>query len=81
MPEDCPTARSRHCFWPTRRPELVRALVLAEPPAISLHAHVHGGKAARGKAMFYDIQQRMVLPMQQAFHVGDRELFYRLRLR
>jgi len=60
-------------FLATRHPELVRALVLAEPPAVSLLADVHGDEAARGKAMFDDLQQRMVRPMQQAYQKGDRE--------
>jgi pimeloyl-ACP methyl ester carboxylesterase len=60
-------------FLAVRHPELVRALVLAEPPAVSLLAGVHGDEAARAKAMFDDIQRRMVRPMQQAYQKGDRE--------
>ena len=60
-------------FLAARRPELVRALVLAEPPAVSLLADMHGGEAERGKAMFDDIQQRMVRPMQQAYRNADRQ--------
>jgi pimeloyl-ACP methyl ester carboxylesterase len=56
-----------------RHPELVRALVLAEPPAISLLAHLPGDEAKTGKAMFEDIERRMVTPMQQAFRRGDRD--------
>jgi pimeloyl-ACP methyl ester carboxylesterase len=39
-------------FLAVKHPELVRALVLAEPPAISLLAHLPGDKAQIGKAMF-----------------------------
>ena len=61
-------------FLAVKHPELVRALVLAEPPAVSLLAHMPGDKAQVGKAMFEDIQQRMVAPMQQAFRRGDRDV-------
>jgi pimeloyl-ACP methyl ester carboxylesterase len=60
-------------FVATRHPELVRALVLAEPPAVSLLADLHGDERERGKAMFDDTQQRMVRAMQQAYRKGDRE--------
>ena len=61
-------------FLAARHPELVRALVLAEAPAISLLKHVQDkGESEQGKAMFNDIQQRMVRPMQQAYRKGDRE--------
>ena len=61
-------------FLAVKDPELVRALVLAEPPAISLLAHMPGDKAQTGKAMFEDIQRRMVAPMRQAFRRGDRDV-------
>jgi pimeloyl-ACP methyl ester carboxylesterase len=60
-------------FLAAKHPELVRALVLAEPPAISLLAHLPGGEAKTGKAIYDDIQRRMVAPMQQAFRRGDRD--------
>lgn len=60
-------------FLAARHPELVRALVLAEPPAISLLADIHGEERERGKKMFDDIQERMVRPMRQAYQKGDRE--------
>jgi pimeloyl-ACP methyl ester carboxylesterase len=60
-------------FLASRHPELVRALVLAEPPAVSLLVDLHGGEGERGKAIFDDIQQRMVRPMQKAYQKGDRE--------
>jgi pimeloyl-ACP methyl ester carboxylesterase len=56
-----------------RRPELVRTLVLAEPPAVSLLAHVPGEDAAKGKAMLADIRAHMVAPMRAAFAKGKRE--------
>lgn len=59
-------------FLTARHPDLVRALVLAEPPAISFLEHLPGDEAKTGKAMFEDIQRRMVTPKQQAFRRGDR---------
>jgi len=60
-------------FLVANHPELVRALVLAEPPAISLLEHLPGDKAKTGEEMFQDIQRRMVTPMHQAFLRGDRD--------
>lgn len=60
-------------FLAVRHPELVRALVLAEPPAISLLRDLPGDRAERGRAAYADIQRRMVEPMQAAFRRGDRE--------
>jgi non-heme chloroperoxidase len=60
-------------FLAAKHPELVRALVLAEPPAISLLRHLPSDEAKTGEAMFEDIQRRMVVPMQQAFRRGDRD--------
>jgi pimeloyl-ACP methyl ester carboxylesterase len=60
-------------FLAAKRPELVRALVLAEPPAISLLMHLPSDEAKTGKAMFEDIQRKMVAPMQQAFRKGDHD--------
>ncbi|MGA8620556.1 MAG: alpha/beta hydrolase [Candidatus Sulfotelmatobacter sp.] len=60
-------------FLAAKHPEIVRALVLAEPPAISLLAHLPSDKAKAGKAMFEDIQRWMVVPMQRAFRRGDRD--------
>lgn len=56
-----------------RRPELVRTVVLAEPPAMSLLDNVPGADAAKGKAMLADAKARMVAPMREAFARGDRE--------
>jgi len=60
-------------FLAAKHPELVRALVLAEPPAISLLMHLPSDEANTGKAMFEDIQRKMVAPMQQAFRKGDHD--------
>jgi pimeloyl-ACP methyl ester carboxylesterase len=60
-------------FLAAKHPELVRALVLAEPPAISLLMHLPSDEAKTGKAMFEDIQRKMVAPMQQAFCKGDHD--------
>lgn len=60
-------------FLAARHPELVRTLVLAEAPAVSLLEQLEGGRTAIGNAMFTDIQERMVKPMQAAFQKGERE--------
>lgn len=60
-------------FLAARHPELVHALVLAEPPAVSLLLHLPNNQAKTGNTEFNDIQQHMVLPMQRAFRRGDRE--------
>ena len=60
-------------FLAARHPEMVRALVLAEPPAVSLLADVHGDERERGKEMLDEIRHRLVTPMQQAYQKGDRE--------
>ena len=41
-------------FLAIRHPELVRAMVLAEAPAVSLLNHLSGEQAPTGKAMFHD---------------------------
>ncbi len=60
-------------FLTAKRPELVRTLTLAEPPAISLLAHVPGQQAAAGRTMLEDLTARMVEPMRIAFSEGRRE--------
>lgn len=60
-------------FLAARRPDLIRAMVLAEPPVVSLLAHLSGPQAKTGRDFYDDIQRRMVKPMQQAFRRGDRE--------
>jgi pimeloyl-ACP methyl ester carboxylesterase len=56
-----------------KHPELIRAVVLAEPPAVSLLRHLPDEQAAKGEAMFADIQQRMVEPMRAHFAKGDTD--------
>lgn len=60
-------------FVATRHPELLRAVVLAEPPAISLLRHLPDEQAVKGDAMFTDIQRRMVEPMKRQFAAGDAQ--------
>ena len=52
-------------FLAAEHPQMVRALVLAEPPAISLLKHLPGEEAKTRKGMFEDIQHGMVEPMRQ----------------
>jgi pimeloyl-ACP methyl ester carboxylesterase len=60
-------------FLVVRHPELIRAIVLAEPPAVSLLTQLPGAEAKVGKQAYDDIQRRMVEPMQYAFRHGNRE--------
>jgi pimeloyl-ACP methyl ester carboxylesterase len=60
-------------FFAKRHPELLRAIVLAEPPVVSLLNHLSEQRSVEGKVMFQDIQTRMVAPMKAAFVKGDRE--------
>lgn len=60
-------------FLAAEHPELIRAVVLAEPPAVSLLQHLPAGQAPKGEAMFADIQARMVQPMKVAFAAGERD--------
>lgn len=57
----------------TEHPELIRAAVLAEPPDISLLRHLPDEQAAKGNAMFADIQKRMVTPMVAQFARGNTD--------
>jgi len=60
-------------FLAIKHPKLVRTLVLAEAPAVSLLAHLQGDRAEVGRTTFADIQERMVKPMKEAFQKADRE--------
>lgn len=60
-------------FLAIKHPQLVRALVLAEPPAIPLLGYLPGSQEQKGKALVVDIEQRMVAPMREAFAKGDRD--------
>ena len=59
-------------FLAVKHPELVRTLVLAEPPAVSLLAYLPADQSEVGRATLADIQERMVKPMKTAFQKGDR---------
>jgi pimeloyl-ACP methyl ester carboxylesterase len=59
-------------FLAIRHPEIALAIVLAEAPVVSLLNHLSEARASEGKAMFQDIQTRMVTPMKEAFARGDR---------
>jgi non-heme chloroperoxidase len=54
-------------FLAARHPQLVRTLTLAEPPAMSLLAHLPGDLGPRGLAMLKDVRTNMVAPMKKAF--------------
>ena len=60
-------------FLAARRPELVRTLTLAEPPAVSLLRHVPPPNSAKGEATLADIAAHLVAPMRTAFADGRRE--------
>jgi pimeloyl-ACP methyl ester carboxylesterase len=57
-------------FLAVKHPDQVLALVLAEPPAVSLLDHLPADEAQRGKDLFNDIQRKMVAPMQRDFREG-----------
>lgn len=59
-------------FLATRHPELLRTIVLAEPPAVALLAQLPPDQAAAGRATLADIETR-VRQMQAAWRGGDRE--------
>lgn len=58
-------------FLAVRHPELVRSLVIAEAPAVSLLGYLPGEQAELGKATLADIRHRMEEPMVAAFRKGD----------
>lgn len=58
-------------FLAANHPELLRAVVLAEPPAISILRHLPDEEASVGRAMYSDIFARMVTPMRADFLKGD----------
>src|SRR5215472_9364944 len=51
-------------FLAVRHPDLVRALVLAEPPAVSLLTDLPPNQAKVGKDAYEDIERHMVEPMR-----------------
>jgi non-heme chloroperoxidase len=60
-------------FLASRHPQLVRTLTLAEPPAMSLLAHLPGALAAQGLTTLKDIKAHMLAPMKAAFAKHDTE--------
>jgi pimeloyl-ACP methyl ester carboxylesterase len=58
-------------FLAVRHPKLVRSLVIAEAPAVSLLGYLPGEQAELGKATLADIRHRMEEPMVAAFRKGD----------
>jgi pimeloyl-ACP methyl ester carboxylesterase len=59
-------------FLATRHPELLRSIVLAEPPAVSLLAGLPADQSKAARATLEDIETR-VKEMQKAWRGGDRE--------
>ena len=59
-------------FLALRHPELVRSLVIAEAPAVSLLGYLPGEQSEIGKATLADIRQHMEEPMVAAFRKGDQ---------
>jgi pimeloyl-ACP methyl ester carboxylesterase len=57
-------------FLGATRPDLVRTLTLAEPPAVSLLQHLPDPYAQAGRSAYADIQVHMVAPMKAAFTAG-----------
>lgn len=55
-------------YLTAQRPELVRSLVLCEPPLLPWLAHIEGGAA-----LWDDFVQRVWLPARRAFAAGDLE--------
>ena len=54
-------------FLASRQPGLLRAVVLAEPPAMSLLMHLEGPDAVQGRALYADVQAHVVEPMKETF--------------
>lgn len=55
-------------YLTTQRPELVRSLVLCEPPLLPWLAYIEGGAA-----LWADFVERVWLPARRAFEAGDLE--------
>ena len=60
-------------FLASKHPQLVRSVTLAEPPAMSLLAHLPPARAGEGVAMLKDVRANMVAPMKAAFARRDTE--------
>jgi pimeloyl-ACP methyl ester carboxylesterase len=66
-------------YLAVRHPELIRAMVLAEPPAIPLLEDVSGPDRAQALRLYDDIQRRMVTPMRRDFRAGRTVFFAKHR--
>jgi pimeloyl-ACP methyl ester carboxylesterase len=60
-------------FAEIRDPAAFYAVLLAEPPAMSLLQQVSGPRAQEAHDIYEDVQTRMVRPMKHAFAQGDAE--------
>ncbi|HVX90641.1 MAG TPA: alpha/beta hydrolase, partial [Candidatus Paceibacterota bacterium] len=60
-------------FLAAGHPHLIHSMVLAEPPAVSLLAHLPGPRADIGIETLRDIRANLVPPLTAAFRAGDRE--------
>jgi pimeloyl-ACP methyl ester carboxylesterase len=56
-----------------RHPELVKSVVLAEPPAVTLLQNLPGPLHSLAAAQYGDIQRRLVAPMRRAFERGNTD--------
>jgi pimeloyl-ACP methyl ester carboxylesterase len=56
-----------------RDPSAFNAVILAEPPAMSLLKQVAGPRGQEARELYGDVQTRMVIPMKRAFERGDAE--------
>jgi pimeloyl-ACP methyl ester carboxylesterase len=54
-------------FLAKAHPELIKSVILCEPPAISLLNHLRGDKTDTGRFLYKEIQNQMVEPMKKAF--------------
>jgi pimeloyl-ACP methyl ester carboxylesterase len=60
-------------FAEARDPSAFEAVILAEPPAMSLLRHVSGARAREARDIYKDVQVRLVDPMRRAFERDDAE--------
>jgi non-heme chloroperoxidase len=60
-------------FAEVREPAAFNAVILAEPPAMSLLQHVSGCGAREARRIYGEVQTRVVTPMRRAFKRGESE--------
>jgi len=60
-------------FFAIHHKDMLKRLVLAEPPAVPLLDHLSGPENNNGKEIKKDIDKRMVAPMQKDFKEGKSE--------